>query len=136
MKKMRNRKRFVGFSYCFKRLSFTVCIVGMLSFMNMEVYGQEKTKRISLKVTDVSVLQALHEVNRLCDNLVMFRSEEIMKERTRITLDMKNKPVLEVVKECLKGTSLGCVERNGKIIITVEGVKTLKITGQIGRAHV
>ena len=46
--------------------------------MNMEVYGQEKTKRISLKVTDVSVLQALHEVNRLCDNLVMFRSEEIM----------------------------------------------------------
>ena len=131
MKKMRNRKRFVGFSYCFKRLSFTVCIVGMLSFMNMEVYGQEKTKRISLKVTDVSVLQALHEVNRLCDNLVMFRSEEIMKERTRITLDMKNKPVLEVVKECLKGTSLGCVERNGKIIITVEGVKTLKITGLV-----
>lgn len=131
MKKMRNRKRFVRFSYCFKRLSFTVCIVGMLSFMNMEVYGQEKTKRISLKVTDVSVLQALHEVNRLCDNLVMFRSEEIMKERTRITLDMKNKPVLEVVKECLKGTSLGCVERNGKIIITVEGVKTLKITGLV-----
>ena len=90
--------------------------------MNMEVYGQEKTKRISLKVTDVSVLQALHEVNRLCDNLVMFRSEEIMKERTRITLDMKNKPELDVEKESLKGTSLGRVERNGKFIIRVEGL--------------
>ena len=75
MKKMRNQKRFVGFYDCFKRLSVTVCIVGMLSFMNMEVYGQEKTKRISLKVTDVSVLQALHEVNRLSDNLVLFCSE-------------------------------------------------------------
>lgn len=49
MKKMRNRKRFVGFSYCFKRLSFTVCIVGMLSFMNMEVYGQKRRNESLLK---------------------------------------------------------------------------------------
>lgn len=131
MKKMRNRKCFVGFSYCLKRLSFAICIVGTLSFMNLEVHGQEKTKRISLKVTDVSVLQALHEVNRLCDNLVMFRSEEVMKERARVTVDMKNKPVLEVVKACLKGTALGCVEKDGKIIITVEGVRTLRITGLV-----
>ena len=131
MKKNAKLKTFCRLSRCWGRLSFLVCIVGILSFMNTEAYGQEKTKRISLKVTDVSVLQALHEVNRLCDNLVMFRSEEVMKERNRVTVDMKNKTVLEVVKECLKGTALGCVEKDGKVIITVEGVKTLRITGLV-----
>ena len=123
MKKMRNRKRFVSF--------ILVCAVGVLSFMNMQVYGQEKTKRISLKVANVSVLQALHEVNRLCGNWVMFRTEEVVKEKGRVTVDVKNKSVLEVVKECLKGTALGCVEKDGKIIVTVEGVKTLRITGLV-----
>ncbi|MCB6974693.1 MULTISPECIES: SusC/RagA family TonB-linked outer membrane protein [Butyricimonas] len=100
-------------------------------FMNMQVYGQEKTKRISLKVANVSVLQALHEVNRLCGNWVMFRTEEVVKEKGRVTVDVKNKSVLEVVKECLKGTALGCVEKDGKIIVTVEGVKILRITGLV-----
>ena len=131
MKKNAKLKMFCRLSCCIRRLSFIVYVVGILSFMNAEVYGQEKTKRISLKVTDVSVLQALHEVNRLCDNLVMFRSEEVMKEKGRVTLDVKNKPLLEVVKACLKGTALGCVEKDGKIIITVEGVKTLRITGLV-----
>ncbi|WP_065220684.1 MULTISPECIES: SusC/RagA family TonB-linked outer membrane protein [Butyricimonas] len=131
MKKNAKLKMFCRLSCYFRRLSFIVCVVGILSFMNTEVYGQEKTKRISLKVTDVSVLRALHEVNRLCDNLVMFRSEEVMKEKGRVTLDVKNKSVLEVVKACLKGTALGCVEKDGKIIITVEGVKTLRITGVV-----
>ena len=107
-------------------------------FMNMQVYGQEKTKRISLKVANVSVLQALHEVNRLCGNWVMFRTEEVVKEKGRVTVDVKNKSVLEVVKECLKGTALGCVEKDGKIIVTVEGVKILRITGLVtdGKAPV
>ena len=67
---------------------------------------QANQKTISIDFKDFSVLRALHEINRLGDNLVTFREEVIMKETKKITLKRENITVLEAVKACLEGTGL------------------------------
>ena len=61
---------------------------GMLS-------AQEVTKTISVKVENVTLLQALQEINRQSGNMVVFRSEEVEKVTKTVTIDMKDAKVIE-----------------------------------------
>ena len=46
-------------------------------FTHSPVYGQQNVKRISLKLEATSLLEALREINRLGDNVVVFKKEEV-----------------------------------------------------------
>ena len=94
---------------------------------------QANQKTISIDFKDFSVLRALHEINRLGDNLVTFREEVIMKETKKITLKRENITVLEAVKACLEGTGLVASQQaNGKILVGPKQESNLfKVSGRI-----
>ena len=50
-------------------------------FTHSPVYGQQNVKRISLKLEATSLLEALREINRLSDNVVVFKKEEDVYKR-------------------------------------------------------
>ena len=96
-----------------------------------EVLAQETVKTISVKLEDVSVLEALQEVNRLSGNMVTFRKEEVEKVTRKVTLDMRNAKVIDVVKKVLEGTSLGCTETNGRIVVIPSPEEMVEVSGRV-----
>lgn len=128
MKKKRNRIRFVGSFYHLRYLSFLILLLGSFGFIS-PVYGQ--SKNISVNLHDVSVIDALRQINQLCDNLVMFRSEDVAREKMRVSVDARNTPLLEVVNRVLSGSSLICAEQNGKIIVSLAPLKKTVIKGNV-----
>lgn len=89
------------------------------------------TKTISIKLENATVLKALQEINRLGGNTVIFRKEEVEKESKKVSLDMKNAKIIDVVKKCLEGTSLNYVEKNGKIVITPKAKTNTLVKGLV-----
>ena len=73
-------------------------------FTHSPVYGQQNVKRISLKLEATSLLEALREINRLGDNVVVFKKEEVERETKRVTVDLKNVTVKAAVEACVEGT--------------------------------
>lgn len=108
-------------------LLFTTAAVGAANVAS----AQETGKRISIRLENVSVLDALREINRLSGNVVVFRSEEVEKESKRVSLDMQDSPVADVVKAALKGTSLNLIERDGRIVVVPQQLESVKITGTV-----
>ena len=118
MEKTQNKKMFCGLSYIRDRLFYVILTWCMaLFFMNGTVFGQAEQKKITMKVTDVTVLDALYEVNRLCGNLIFFMKEEVGRENTLVSVDVENLSLLETVKKIIEGTSLACIEKNGRLIV-------------------
>ena len=77
MEKTQNKKMFCGLSYIRDRLFYVILTWCMaLFFMNGTVFGQAEQKKITMKVTDVTVLDALYEVNRLCGEFVVVGNRE------------------------------------------------------------
>ena len=71
-------------------------------FTHSPVYGQQNVKRISLKLEATSLLEALREINRLGDNVVVFKKEEVERETKRVTVDLKNVTVKAAVEACVE----------------------------------
>lgn len=117
MRKIREMKQPGRFSSGWQRLWRTIFVGSFLALGIYPTFGQEYTKVISLKVEDVSLLDALKQVNVLSDNCVSYKREEVEKEKKRVTLDMKEVTVLEVVKACLSGTKLNCITQKNLILI-------------------
>ena len=118
MEKTQNKKMFCGLSYIRDRLFYVILTWCMaLFFMNGTVFGQAEQKKITMKVTDVTVLDALYEVNRLCGNLIFFMKEEVERENTLVSVDVENLSLLETVKKIIEGTSLACIEKNARLIV-------------------
>lgn len=112
------------------------CSILLLSlnafWISSSVYGQQNVKRISLKQEQVSVLDALREINRLSDNMVVFKKEEVEKETKRVTIDLKDVTVLDAVKACVESTNLTCVEYAGRVVVTPKKeALSLTITGVV-----
>lgn len=101
-----------------REMLWRIVFVGCLWAMTISpASGQEYTKVISLKVENVSLLEALQEINVKSENCVNYKREEVEKEKKRVTIDLKNVTVLEVVKACLAGTQLNCVTQKNLILI-------------------
>ena len=135
MKKRTKPKVFLGLSYAIKR-SFSIfsLFLVVLLLSSVSLLGQKKNqKMISIDFKDVSVLRALHEINRLGDNLVNFREEVVMKEMKKITVKRENVTVLEAVKACLEGTGLICSQQeSGKILVALkEDDKSFLVKGKV-----
>ena len=96
------------------------------------VYGQQNSKRFSLKLAQVSVLDALREINRLSDNSVVFKKEEVEKETVKVTVDLNNVTTLQAVQACIKNTNLECRELNGKVVVGPKKAPvSITITGTV-----
>ena len=80
-------------------------LLTIIPLTTSSAFGQERTtKVISLRLENATVLQALEEINRLSQNNVIFKREEVTRETQRITVDLKDVTVLQAVQECIKGT--------------------------------
>ena len=128
----RNRKNireaFVQWSRIFSIiLLFAIARGGTAGMLS----AQEVTKTISVNVENVTLLQALQEINRQSGNMVVFRSEEVEKMTKTVTIDMKDAKVIDVVKKALEGTSLEAVERNGKIVVAPKQVELIEVSGRV-----
>jgi TonB-dependent SusC/RagA subfamily outer membrane receptor len=72
---------------------------------------------ISVELRDVSLLDALRQINRLGNNRVSFKKEVIERETARITVALKEVTVQRAVEECLRGTSLTLLVENESILV-------------------
>lgn len=116
MKKNRESKHRKMFPCRRLFLSLLFLILGFVLVPD-RVCGQQANKLISLKVDRVSVLDALKEVNRLSENSVSFKREEIEKEKKWVTLDLKEVTIIAAVDSVLKGTRLTAVTHNGVVLV-------------------
>ena len=134
MKKELNKKFFSNFRvwwrYC---LTLFYMLQAIIPLTTSSAFGQERTtKVISLKLENATVLQALEEINRLSQNNVIFKREEVTREPKRITVDLKDVTVLQAVQECIKGTRLTCTERYGRVAVGPDTeVKSVRISGTV-----
>ena len=134
MKKELNKKFFSNFRvwwrYC---LTLFCMLLTIIPLTTSSAFGQERTtKVISLRLENATVLQALEEINRLSQNNVIFKREEVTRETQRITVDLKDVTVLQAVQECIKGTRLTCTERNGRVAVGPgTEVKSVRISGTV-----
>ena len=134
MKKELNKKFFSNFRVWWRYCLTLFCMfLTIISLTTSSAFGQERaTKVISLKLGNATVLQALEEINRLSQNNVIFKREEVIRETKRITVDLKDVTVLQAVQECIKGTRLTCTERNGSVAVGPDtGVKPVRISGTV-----
>lgn len=118
MKKTQNKKVFAALSFIRNRCFFVVlawCVA--LGLPATAVYGQSQQQKLTLKITEATVADALREANRSCGNRILFMKEEVEREQKKVTLSMTDQPLLEVVKEIVAGTSLTCVEKDGRVIV-------------------
>lgn len=132
MKKAQNKKVFAGLLYIRNRIIFVALICGVMTGLTVRpAFGQLQQKKITLKVADVSVTDALHEANRLCGNRIIFMKEEVEREKARVTFDLTECPVLEVVEKIIAATSLTCVEKDGRVVVTPKQQQEVMLRGVV-----
>ena len=133
MKKNCKTKTFCRLSVMCISLLCCILIFGITSvFTTSSAYGQKTTPRISVKLENVSVLEALREINRLSGNEVVYKKEEVEKETKKVSVTLNNVTVLSAVAACLTDTKLSCVMSDGKVVVVPEKEqKALVVTGVI-----
>ena len=132
MKKNCKAKVFCGLSVMRGALCGLLLLSLTTLFTHSPVYGQQNVKRISLKLEMTSLLEALREINRLSDNVVVFKKEEVERETKRVTVDLKNVTVKAAVEACVEGTGLTCVDFEGKVVVTPRQQPTsITVTGTV-----
>lgn len=82
------------------------------------VYGQQSEKLISLNVNQVSVLEAIQQINLLSDNSISYKREELEKEVKKVTLNLTDVKVLTAVRAVLNGSRLEAMV-HGEVILIV-----------------
>lgn len=133
MKKNYKPKRFCRLLVTCRVLFCSILLLGITAALTSSpVYGQQNSKRFSLKLTQVSVLDALREINQLSDNSVVFKKEEVEKETVKVTVDLNNVTTLQAVQACIKNTNLECRELNDKVVVGPKKAPTsVTITGTV-----
>ena len=111
---------------------------GMLLLLGLlfmpSVYGQLQAKTISLRVNNTSVLDAIKEINRLSGNCISFKTEELLKETKRVSLNLNETELGTAVKTILEGTALTSLQQGNVLLIiperqTAKNQKTMVLKG-------
>lgn len=104
------------FSCCGSKLFIRTMGLLLIAFI-LPLTAEAQANKISLKVKDVSVIEALRKVNELCGNKVIFKNEEVEKETTKVTLNLTDVTVMEAVTACIINTKLRCTVRGKEIVV-------------------
>lgn len=124
MKKNCEMKHLKMFSnWCVQLIRGILCMLLCTFVVHPDLYGQTKDKLISLKVRDVSILEAVKTINRLGNNCVSYKREELEKEKKRVTLEVKNIRLIEAIDSVLARTSLKAIVHKDVVLIVPEKVK-------------
>ena len=92
-------------------------IAGLL-LTDRPAFSQATTQaNVSLKLKQVTVLDALRELNRQYDRQLMFKREEVEQVKEPVSVDVKKVTLLQAVEACIRGTGLVATDRNGIIVI-------------------
>ncbi len=99
------------------RSYFLFGLIFALSIMwKVPCQGQTLTKLISINLKDAKLSEALNEINRRSNNVVLFKVEEVSKEQKLISLNLKETSVLKCVEACLTGTGF-TYSPQGEVIV-------------------
>lgn len=90
---------------------------GMLCSCPPAMAQEPHRDNVTISVKEVSLLQALQELNRRYDNRVMFKKEEVEKAKATVTVDLNGTSLYEAVQACIKGTHLQAVRRGNVIVV-------------------
>ena len=115
-RKMEHLKMFSTFGRRWLWISMNMLIWMIVVLPN--VYGQQAEKLISLNVNQVSVLEAIQQINQLSDNSISYKREELEKEVKKVTLNLTDVKVLTAVRSVLNGTRLEAIV-HGEVILIV-----------------
>lgn len=118
MKKNRGLKRHGMFSVrCKRLLTISIYVLIGIVLTSFDTFGQQNGKLISLKLNKVTLLEAIKEINRLGDNSISYKREEIEKETKQVSLNLNGIKVLEAVNRVLEGTYLTTIVHGETILI-------------------
>ena len=93
-------------------------LIGGLLLTDRPAFSQATTQaNVSLKLKQVTVLDALRELNRQYDRQLMFKREEVEQVKEPVSVDVKKVTLLQAVEACIRGTGLEATDRNGIIVI-------------------
>lgn len=109
-----------------KKLCFFLWL--WIIFTESGALGQPGSRLITMQVNDVSVLEALREINRQADNCLSYKREEIEKEHKRVTLHLEKAPLAAALDSVLADTRLAVMHREGKILIVPRPAQQPRIT--------
>ena len=115
-RKMEHLKMFSTFGRRWLWISMNMLIWMIVVLPN--VYGQQSEKLISLNVNQVSVLEAIQQINLLSDNSISYKREELEKEVKKVTLNLTDVKVLTAVRAVLNGSRLEAMV-HGEVILIV-----------------
>lgn len=79
-------------------------------------YGQIN-KKITVNFKNTTLLEALNQINKQTNNVLLFKLEEVKSESRKINLVLQNATVIQCLTECLKDTKLSFVVQEDIIII-------------------
>lgn len=129
-KEKRMKQTFVR---CSRILNFILLFALVDGEISGRMFAQGLEKTISIKMENVSVLKTLQTINKMSDNLLIFRTEDVAKETKKVTIDLQNAQVKVVVKKVLEGTSLTYIEKNGKIVVVrcQENPSLVRVKGKV-----
>lgn len=101
-----------------KCMAVSLFLVLGIAFGTVQSKAQSAQEaRVSLQLKNVTLLDALRDLNRRNGNRIMFKKEEVEQEMKKITLHKENVSLLEAVALCLEGTHLTCFDQNGIIVV-------------------
>ncbi len=102
-------------------MRFSICkiLLLMLFFTSHLGVNGQSTSLVTLKLKDVSLSEALMEINKRTDFEVQFFTNDV-KEFKGVSLDVSNATIDAVMNKCLEGTGLTYVIR-GKAIVVSKG---------------
>lgn len=106
-------------------------IAGLL-LTDRPAFSQATTQaNVSLKLKQVTVLDALRELNRQYDRQLMFKREEVEQVKEPVSVDVKKVTLLQAVEACIWETG-GMVFRTGPMtIIPLRSVATKPPVSQV-----
>ena len=118
MKKNETKKSFGKFLSWRQLWCCCLMLIGGLLLTDRPAFSQATTQaNVSLKLKQVTVLDALRELNRQYDRQLMFKREEVEQVKEPVSVDVKKVTLLQAVEACIRGTGLVATDRNGIIVI-------------------
>ena len=118
MKKNETKKSFGKFLSWRQLWCCCLMLIGGLLLTDRPAFSQATTQaNVSLKLKQVTVLDALRELNRQYNRQLMFKREEVEQVKEPVSVDVKKVTLLQAVEACIRGTGLVATDRNGIIVI-------------------
>ena len=132
----KNRKlRFFRDRHLLSYLRHWGFILALIGYIGLPVAGQPIVKRVTLDVTQSTLPEILHQLEKQVSYRFMYHDADLLQLGLK-DVKMKNAPLSEVLNACLKGSSIGYEVVGNEIILKrsepeKKSVDSRKVTGTV-----